>query len=762
MSDLKQTIEENFSRYAGNVILDRAICDVRDMMKPAARMLTYSQLHISKNTNDKPFIKSARVVGDCLGHYYTHGDMACYANYMRMAKPFAMRYPLEECQGNSGTINAPGDEAASRYTEMRLSKLGTALFNDIDKETIELWSDNFDETDKYPNVLPSKGFYNIVNGTTGIGVAISSSIPQFNLREINNALIRLLWNEDAPDSQVIVMPDFATGATLLNSNEVKESLKEGRGAACILQAVVDYDAQNRCFNVKELPYGVYTNTLTSQIERLLEEQPECGIEGINDGSGKSPDYNIYISKSANPDKVLQLLYKETSLRSSFTINMTVLKDGRTPKVMGLREMLLEHIKHEMIIYRRGYEFDKRKIEKRIHILDGLLICLANIDEVVQTIKSSNSTQDATRALKEKFLLDDAQTKAVLDMKLSRLAHLEVEKIKKEKDDLTSELNEIIMILNDESLLKKEIEKGFRDIAVKYGDERRTKILNNATTNGEEIEVSTNKLAIILNKDQKIRAINLDEFKSTGKGTKGVLIDKNIVDIICADSRSTIIAADKEGYLYPISTTIIPIADEGVSISSLCECGEIVKLARFDEKKYVLITTNNGMMKKSLMSEYNFTRKVAGLKLKENDFIKTINFVDSEDYVILINDNGKINNFSVDEIKTSGRMTFGSKGSTYGVKSLTIANKNSEILTYSIDGKGKKTKFDDIPANNRSSSGILAADDTIGIATINGDIIVLCGDTGRIIALKSSDISLHSIRGAGSKLLNGKIIAAESV
>ena len=243
--DLKSVVEENFTRYAGTVILDRAICDVRDMLKPSARMLTYSQLHITKNTNDKPFVKSARVVGDCLGHYYTHGDSSCYGTYMRMAKPFAMRYPLEECQGNSGTIAAAGDEAASRYTELRLSQLGTNLFNGIHKNTIDEWSNNFDETDTYPNVLPSKGFYNIVNGTTGIGVAISSGIPQFNLREINTSLIRLLWDENSPDSQIIVMPDFATGGILLNAKETKESLINGHGAACLIQSVIDYDSTNR-------------------------------------------------------------------------------------------------------------------------------------------------------------------------------------------------------------------------------------------------------------------------------------------------------------------------------------------------------------------------------------------------------------------------------------------------------------------------------------------------------------------------------------
>lgn len=369
MSDLKTIVQENFARYAGNVILDRAICDVRDMLKPSARMLMYSQIHITKNTSTKPFVKSARVVGDCLGHYYTHGDSSCYGTYMRMAKPFAMRYPLENCQGNVGTITTTGDEAASRYTELRLSPLGDSLFVDIDKETVTEWYDNFDETDTYPKILPSKGFYNIVNGSTGIGVSLSASIPQFNLNDINNALITLI---DDSNVEIDILPDFATGGILINPNEVKDALKKGTGFACKLRSVVEFDNKERAFIIKELPYGVYTNTISEQIEKLVNENPDCGIERINDASGKTPDYMIYLTKKANPDKVLKLLYKETSLQSFYTINMNVLvDDGRTPKTLGLKEMLLAHIKHEKEIYRRGFEYDFNKIKNRIHIIDGI-------------------------------------------------------------------------------------------------------------------------------------------------------------------------------------------------------------------------------------------------------------------------------------------------------------------------------------------------------------------------------------------------------
>lgn len=293
MGDLNSIVSESFARYAGNVILDRAICDVRDMLKPSARMLTYSQFHITKNIPSKPFVKSARVVGDCLGRYFTHGDSSCYSNYMRMAKSFAMRYPLEECQGNSGTITQTGDEAASRYTELRLSPIGYSMFDGIEKETITEWANNFDETETYPRILCSKGFYNIVNGTLGISVSMSSSIPQFNINDINNAMIGLIDDENY---EVDILPDFATGAILLNANEVRESLKVGHGAACKLRSVIEYDRKDHAFIVKEVPYGVYTGTISEQIQALVDADPNYGVDHINDGSGKTPEYIITFQK----------------------------------------------------------------------------------------------------------------------------------------------------------------------------------------------------------------------------------------------------------------------------------------------------------------------------------------------------------------------------------------------------------------------------------------------------------------------------------
>ena len=279
---MKQVVEDNFYRYAGNVILDRAICDVRDMLKPSARMLIYSQKAITKNTHNKPTIKSATVVGDCLGHLYEHGDDPCYQNYVRMSQPFSMRVPLEDFQGNRGTIIHGKDFAAMRYTQLRLNEISSYLYNGLDKNAIgDEWKVNFDETEKYPGVMPSIGYFNICNGTIGLGIAISSSIPQFNLKEVNEAIIKLIQNPNIDDKEIILMPDFATGGVLLNGEEVYESLKNGQGKACKLRAIMDYNPDTNSIWIKEMPYSVFTNTISEQIDALTKEDENYGIEKVN-------------------------------------------------------------------------------------------------------------------------------------------------------------------------------------------------------------------------------------------------------------------------------------------------------------------------------------------------------------------------------------------------------------------------------------------------------------------------------------------------
>ena len=349
---LKETLEQSFQTYAGMTIRDRAICDARDCLKPGARMSMYAQF-IEKITPDKPYRKSQKSVAAAMDHFYVHGDMSLYPLFARMGKTWAMRYVLEDFQGNTGTIEESSNEAASRYTEMRLASLAMNLFTNIEKETIDKWYESYSGEEEYPAVLPSVGFYNIVNGTSGIATAISSSIPQFNLREVNEAMIKLLHNPEVSFDEIYCAPDFCTGAVLLNEAEVKESLRVGYGAACKLRSVLEYDSTDRCIIVKEIPYGVYTETIRGQLMEIIESENNPGIERFLDQSGSTPLIKIFIGKKANPDKVIRYLYKNTALQYHYAINMIMLDGGKVPKAFGWREALQAHINHEIEVYTKS-------------------------------------------------------------------------------------------------------------------------------------------------------------------------------------------------------------------------------------------------------------------------------------------------------------------------------------------------------------------------------------------------------------------------
>lgn len=776
MSDLKEIVSENFARYAGNVILDRAICDVRDMLKPSARMLMYSQVHITKNLPNKPVVKSARIVGDCLGHYYTHGDMSCYHTYMRMAKPFAMRYPLEFCQGNMGTITCTDDEAAPRYTEMRLSDLGYQLFKDLDKDTVAEWADNFDETDTYPKILCSKGFYNIVNGSTGIGVSLSASIPQFNIKDINNAMIMLI---DDPNAEFDILPDFATGAILTNPNEVRESLKKGTGAACRLRSVVEYLSKERAFKVTEIPYGVYTGTISEEIKKLVDENPECGIEGINDGSGKTPDYMIYLKKTANPDKVLRLLYKETSLQSFFTINMTMLTDnGRTPKTLGLREALLAHIDHEKEVYRRGFLFDLKKIENRIHIIDGLLICLAHIDEVTQTIKASNSTAAASIALQQKFILDEEQAKAVLDMKLGRLAHLEVQKLEQEREELTNEANKIHTILDSAELFNEQLKNGWREVAKKYGDERRTKIMQLQTAdNDEPIEVK--QLQIMVTNRNNVVATETSTLYVARRGGVGSKLKleqgEYVIDALTTSNTDTLMFFTNKGDVYHCNANMITL-DTKMSLEMIMPIKNdticaVANRSKQNVKDYAIFVTKNGYIKKSYLSEYESNRNmgIRAITLNEGDSIVSV-IIANNDRLGILTELGNFLLVSTEDVRITGRATLGVHGIKLNDGDAVIAARpvsQATKMIASISGNGlfKKTSVKEFAVQGKNTKGsklqkIGENDWMADFLPITEDCEVSIVATRSSIRLKTTDIPELSKGAMGNKSI--KLNAIDNV
>ena len=368
--NIEEILSNAFLEYAGYNLQRRTIPDVRDGLKWGARQLLHSQM-LGKFTYDKPFKKAIKSVSQAMGFSYVHGDASAYNTFIRMAKPFVMNIPLQEANGNYGTLIDPKDHSASRYVEMRGSKAASYLLKDLDKNVINEWEDTYDLEGKFPKVLPAKGFWGLTNGCISIGSGMSCSIPPMNLQELNESLIKLLWNPSLPDEEVIVLPDFPTGGIILNKEEVKESLKKGTGAACKIRSVIEYDNEERCLIVKELPYSTYTNTICKELVKLIEEDENCGIKEIVDYTGQKPDLRIYLTKKADPNKVLKLLYKNTSLQTFYSINLVLLDDGLYPKVFSLKEAMQAHINHELTVYHRGFEFDLNKIKDRLHIVEGM-------------------------------------------------------------------------------------------------------------------------------------------------------------------------------------------------------------------------------------------------------------------------------------------------------------------------------------------------------------------------------------------------------
>lgn len=716
MSDLKPIIEQSFGQYAGAVLQSRALVDVRDCLKPSARQIFYC-LYTDKFTASKPFKKTLKAIGSAM-RMYIHGDSSCEGVIMRAGQPFAMRYPLVEVEGSFGNLMESGNWAAPRYTSSRLSDVSNFLFQDIEKNTILDWRDNYDDTEQYPAVLPCKGFYNIVNGTTGIGIGMSASLPQFNIKDVNEALVKLLWNEDIDDRELICIPDFATGGILLNEDEVRESLLKGQGKSCRLRSVVEYDDKEHCLVVKEIPYGVYTNTICKQLEALIEEN--IGIERFNDLTGANPLIKIYLTKRANPEQVLKRLYKDTSLQYYYGINFTMLEDGKFPRVFTWKEALQAYLTHQKEVYTRSFKYDLNKIEKRIHIIDGLLIALENIDDVVALIKNSVSSAAAKTVLQEKYNLSEEQAKAILDVKLARLARLEVEKLVSEKNELEQKANWIKEILNDINKLKSIIQEDLEKVAKKYGDARRTRVMNLKTGDDEdETPIEEKELIVYLSNFGNLYT----EEKSTllvqrrgGKGAK-VKLSKNeyLIETISDSNASACLAFSNKGKVYSFNmATLTPSQKLNVrEIFELESDEQITRLLpfnKFNSYKYILFTTSKGLVKKTEVEEYRIRKSkgVIALKLKDGDSLVGVEFINDEPLKFLTKQ-GKSVIINTQEINSTGRATAGVCGIKLNegdevVCTHLISNDTTHILTISKFGVMKKIPYSEFSIGSRATKG----------------------------------------------------------
>ena len=770
--DAQEVFEEEFLEFAGYNLQRRALPDARDGCKWGARKLIHSQM-LGKLTHDKPFKKAIKSVSQAMGFSYTHGNASAYGTFIRMAKPFAYRYPLQEAKGNYGTLINPDDHSADRYVELRGSEIAALLLKNLEKDTITEWEDTYDMEGQFPMVLPAMGFWNGVNGCISIGSGMSSSLPPLNLKETNEAMIRLLWNPEISDDEILCYPDFPTGATLLNKEEVKQSLLKGNGSACKVRATIEWDAKDRCLVVKELPYSVYTNTICNELAALMDENENCGIKDFCDYTKQKPDLRIYLQKNATPDKVLKLLYKETSLQSYFSINMTVLDMGITPIVMNQRQLFQAHLDHELLVYRRSFEFDLNKIRARLHIIEGLLKAIDAIDEVIHTIKASASTAAASVALQKLLSIDEIQAKAILDIKLSRLAHLEVNKLVDEKAKLEPEKARIEAILADEALLKKEIENGLRAVANKFGDARRTRILDLSSNEEGEI-VEEKSLIVNLTNYGNIYAHEQSTLITQRRGGTGSKIKLQngecVIESVVDTNLGTLMAFSDggRGYSYPMSE--LPI-DSFVNVSEIFKLTQNEKISNImsysnADYKYVIFITEQGMIKKTELKEYKTkgARGSQAIRLRDGDSICRILFINEED-VGLLSANGQFIRFATSDIAPVGKIAMGVAGAKLNpgdriIDARALYPDTREIVSLTSDGMVSRTLLDDMPKTNRNVKGtriqkVNDGETLVGFIAMSesGDIIATTGLTA--IKFNTREVSLTGRGALGVKALKLK-------
>ena len=767
MSNLTPIIKDSFLQFSGAVLQSRALSDARDNMKPSARQIFYC-MYTDGFTHNKPFKKTLKAIGSAF-RVYIHGDSSAEGIIMRAAQPFAYRYPLVETEGSYGTLMSANSYAAPRYTSSRLSELADYLFADLDKDTIDEWRDNYDDTEKYPMVLPCKGFFPIVNGNFGLGVGMSASIPQYNLKEVNEALIKLLWNPDISFEEIYVAPDFATGAILLNADDVKESHRAGRGSACKLRSVVSFDPKERCLIVTEIPYMVYTNTICEELESIVNGEENPGIDRFNDLTGEKPLIKIYLSKNANPDKVLRYLFKNTSLQSYYGVNFTILENGRYPKVFNWKQLLQAHLDHERTVYIRGFNFDLKKINTRLHIIEGLLRAISIIDEVIQTIKQSQDSKSANRALQSLLSIDENQAKAILDIKLSKLAHLEIAKLENEQSTLIKEKSRIEAIINDDVLLKKEIEKGLREVAAKFGDNRRTKILNISKEEEEPAEIRT--LQVSLTNKNRVYTMESSTLYTQKKGTVGkkIKLDKGeyIMSTCLIQTNEEILFFTQEGNYYHCPASKL-VNDEIIHISNLFLFGEeqfcnLCGVNKKNAKPFILFVTKNGMLKKSNLSEYNIKRSgsAKALTLDEGDEIVSVLFVNSEK-IGLLSAGGNFLITTTSDIRPIGRTTKGIKGmklneEDYVISAHIIPEDTVSIMSVSGEGNAKQTKISEFATQGKNTKGarlqkITSEDWMADFKPIVNETEVSIASTSSTLKIKVNEVATLSRGTQGSRAI----------
>ena len=794
--DLKKTMEQSYIEYAMSVIASRALPDVRDGLKPVQRRVLYSMIELN-NGPDKPHRKCARIVGDTMGKYHPHGDSSIYGALVNMAQDWSTRYPLVDGHGNFGSVDGDG-AAAMRYTEARLSKISMEMLADINKDTVD-FAPNFDETEKEPTVLPSRYPNLLCNGTTGIAVGMATNIPPHNLGEVVNAVIKIIDNriEEGRDTdieeilKIVKGPDFPTGAQILGTRGIEEAYRTGRGKIRV-RAITNMETlpngKTRII-VTELPYLVNKARLIEKIADLVKEKKIDGITALTDESSREGmRINIELRRDVNANVILNQLYKHTQLQDTFGVIMLALYNNQ-PVVMNLLQMLTYYLKHQEEVVTRRTRYDLNKAEERAHILQGLLIALDNIDEVIRIIRASRSAAIAKESLMERFTLTDVQAQAIVDMRLRALTGLEREKIEAEYAELQKKISELKAILADENLLLGVIKKELEEIRDKYADPRRTSIGYDEFDISMEDLIPQEEVVVTMTKLGYIKRMTRDNFKSQNRGGKGIkgmqtLDDDYIEELILTNTHASIMFFTNKGRVYRLKTYEIPEASRtarGTAIINLLQLQpeetitSIVTMKEYRENAYLFMATKNGMVKKTSLDEYQNMRKtgLTAINLREDDELIEVKYTDGDQDVFLVTKYGQCIRFRESDVRATGRASMGVIGinllDTDEVVGMQLSSQGEYMLTVSENGMGKLTDINEFTVQNRGGKGVKCykiiekTGNVVGMKILSRENEVMMINTdGIIIQMPCSDISILGRVTSGVKLMdlkNGITIAS---
>ena len=784
---LKKTMERSYIDYAMSVIAARALPDVRDGLKPVQRRILHAMIELN-NGPDKPHRKCARIVGDTMGKYHPHGDSSIYEALVKLAQEWNTRYPLVDGHGNFGSVD--GDHAAAmRYTEARLSKISMEMLADINKNTVD-FVPNFDETEKEPTVLPSRYPNLLVNGTSGIAVGMATNIPPHNLREIISAAVKVIDNKIEENREttieelmeIVKGPDFPTGAQILGRRGINDAYRTGRGKIKV-RGVTDIEVMPNGKSrivITELPYMVNKALLIQKMVELVKDKRIEGITDIRDESSREGmRVVVEIRKDANANVILNQLYKHTQLQDTFGVIMLALVDNQ-PRILNLNEMLFYYIKHQEDVVTRRTQYDLNKAEERDHILQGLLIALDNIDEVIQIIRASRNANEAKINLMERFGLSDAQAQAIVDMKLRSLTGLEREKIENEHRELVARIAELKAILADKNKLLGVIKTELLAISDKYGDDRRTSLGQDDDDIKDEELIEKENIVVARTHLGYIKRMQDDNFKAQKRGGKGIkgmptIEDDYIEDIFMTTTHHYIMFFTNKGRVYRLKGYDIPESSRtarGVAIVNLLEMlpGEkvtaIIPFKRYEENKYLFMATKNGMIKKTPLIDYVNVKKsvLIAIDLKDDDDLIEVKITDGKDDMFLITEGGMCIRFNERDVRSTGRSTMGVKGISLSkddkVISLIMGSHGNHILFVTKNGMGKKTDINEFSSQNRGGKGLKCYKITektgnlVGAKIVNDENeMMLITNEGIIIRFDSSDVSALGRVTSGVKLMN---------